>query len=271
MPRHLLDHCVETHARGIERGAIVGRPQVIQDSVALVWRHRRRRAEHELSFAPGGGADRRCDQPVHAGEPIDEERHRAPQREVKRLEPGDEQRLPIDLAGPETQECVHLVNVAPHVADVIVQARDGRVGEIGKERALAPHRPPEHVIEQCEAVDRAMADRVAQQFAIGARDVEGVRGAASRVSAGTTRADRRRRMQPRAATDCSEMHRRRRFAEFRLVRVVSHSHGVHGSPEQRQLQRLACELATKMRVIQQRARAPIERHDERPRPRERAR
>ena len=90
MPRHLLDHRVETHARRIERGAVIGRPEVVQDSVALVRRLRRRRAERELLL----GSRLRCRSALQISQSMPAKRSTKngaarSQREVMRLEPGD--------------------------------------------------------------------------------------------------------------------------------------------------------------------------------------
>ena len=143
-----------------------------------------------------------------------------------RFEPRDEQSAPLELAGTEAQERVHLVDVAPHIADVLVEACDGRIGGICDQVALVVHNSPERIVKQGEAVACAVADCVAQEFAVGAWHVEGVR----RVARGQRREQRRlirvderniaRRYSKRDATP-------RRLTEIGFVRVARHSHGVH--------------------------------------------
>ena len=70
---------------------------------------------------------------------------------------------------------MHLVNVAPHRPDVIVEVRNDRVGGVGDQLPLAAIDPPQHVIEKREAVSGAVADRIVQELGIAARHAERAR------------------------------------------------------------------------------------------------
>jgi hypothetical protein len=72
---------------------------------------------------PGRGTNRGRDQPVHAGETIDEERDGARKRIVLRLEPRRIDRRLIDPARAEAQEGMHLVDVAADVVGIVVELR----------------------------------------------------------------------------------------------------------------------------------------------------
>ena len=121
----------------LRRCPLVGRKQVLQelfsdiDGPVKVSEHLEGDGIEiwtQRATAPGGGPERCRDQPIHLGEAIDEERHRALQDEMLRLEPCDIQRLAIYAPRAEAEEGVHLVNVAPHRKGIIVEASDDRVG-----------------------------------------------------------------------------------------------------------------------------------------------